>query len=64
MSDDTILIDEEPVDAEDEVVEEAEPSPGQLKQSFKCSRCRAKMEFKPGSLAQTCPYCGHENPIP
>ena len=35
-----------------------------LKQTFKCSSCGARMEYKPGSSAQSCPYCGHENPIP
>ncbi len=32
--------------------------------TFKCGQCGAKMEFKPGALAQVCPYCDHENPIP
>ena len=34
------------------------------RQSFKCANCGAKMEYKPGSNAQECPYCGHANPIP
>ncbi len=37
---------------------------GSLQQSFKCKSCGAKMEFKPGSGSQVCPYCDHENPIP
>lgn len=30
---------------------------------FPCAQCGAKVEFRPGSEALTCPYCGHENPI-
>jgi uncharacterized CHY-type Zn-finger protein len=33
-------------------------------QSFKCGQCGAKMTFVPGSTAQKCPYCDHENAIP
>jgi DNA-directed RNA polymerase subunit RPC12/RpoP len=40
------------------------PAQGKLQQTFKCANCAARMEFKPGSESQRCPYCSHENPIP
>jgi DNA-directed RNA polymerase subunit RPC12/RpoP len=46
--------------------QETEPRPtdGSGQKTFKCGKCAAKMEFVPGSHAQQCPYCGHENAIP
>ncbi len=31
---------------------------------FPCKNCGADMQFDPSAAAITCPYCGHENPIP
>jgi DNA-directed RNA polymerase subunit RPC12/RpoP len=43
---------------------ERQPPAGSGLKTFKCGKCAAKMEFVPGSHAQQCPYCGHENAIP
>ncbi len=53
-------------DVGDEIMDQPDPnaSGGQLHQTFKCGNCAAKVEFQPGSEAQKCQYCGHENPIP
>jgi len=54
---------EETIDQlEDERISSAEPEP--VAKYFKCGSCGAKLEFKPGSDVQKCPYCSHENPIP
>jgi len=46
----------------------SEPSSGfseeKTSQTFKCASCAGQMTYAPGSSAQKCPYCGHENPIP
>lgn len=31
---------------------------------YPCSNCGAKLEFKPGAVSLTCPYCQSETPIP
>jgi DNA-directed RNA polymerase subunit RPC12/RpoP len=48
---------------EDEILAEEAPS-GLLQQSFTCGSCGAKLEYKPGTEVQRCPYCSHENSIP
>ena len=55
---------EDTEDDAEEVMDSAHEQGGQLEQSFKCGQCGAKLEFKPGTDAQICPYCDHENPIP
>jgi predicted RNA-binding Zn-ribbon protein involved in translation (DUF1610 family) len=37
---------------------------GDTQKTFKCRQCGARMVYEPGTLSQTCPYCGNENPIP
>jgi DNA-directed RNA polymerase subunit RPC12/RpoP len=32
--------------------------------TYPCTACGAELEFKPGTHALTCPYCGGENAIP
>lgn len=32
--------------------------------AFPCDRCGAQLAFRPGTSAQICPHCGHEQPIP
>ena len=61
----------EPLDSDQADLENMQPGENQeatdadeLHKSFKCANCAAKMEFVPGSDAQKCPYCSHENPIP
>lgn len=60
----TVFPEDETVEEPDEEVIEDVESVGKLRQSFKCQSCAGKMDFKPGTDAQKCPYCGFENPIP
>jgi len=46
------------------VIKEATPSKPTGPKRFPCGSCGADLEFKPGSDALKCPYCGHENAIP
>lgn len=41
----------------------ASPAESENLRRFPCGQCGAKLEFKPGSEALVCPYCGHENRI-
>ena len=52
----------EEVAADEEALTEAPEEA--MERSFKCDQCGAKLIFHPGSHNQTCPYCGHMNPIP
>jgi len=38
-------------------------APPEALPDFRCGQCGATLEYQPGSHSQTCPYCGHENPI-
>jgi predicted RNA-binding Zn-ribbon protein involved in translation (DUF1610 family) len=46
----------------EEMTEESRP-PDESQPRFPCSRCGAKLVYKPGTGAQHCPYCGQENTI-
>ncbi|MGA1824322.1 MAG: hypothetical protein ACMUIP_06610 [bacterium] len=64
MSYETLVAEKIQNPTEEDFAGQKAPASGQLHQTFKCQSCAAKMEFKPGSNVQACPYCGHENHIP
>lgn len=39
------------------------PADSSGQRRFPCAQCGAALEFRPGTRALTCPYCGFENPI-